>query len=140
MAAAPPLEHAIVVHRMDGEALGQVAVGDELSNAGYTSTTLLAAKASKYAGKQPMGNRKTKQPTILHITLPAGTRTAYLPPLRNHEHQEPRWSRGPWDEQEMLLPRGTRMRVDRIEEQESPRRTRLHMTLVDTPKPRRTHA
>lgn len=109
IAKAPPLEEPIVVYRgrlpngiLDGFVAGNEKglVGKEFVDHGYQSTSLKrgVGKAFKGSSKYP--------PSVGKITVPKGSKVAYL---------ESGYEMG---EAEVLLPRGTKLRVTKVYKQD----------------------
>ena len=84
-----------------------IAVGGGFKDFAYSSTTARLSKAKQFAGKKG---------TLLAITVPAGSRGGYLDYLSG------------FDENELLLPRGSVFRIDRKERRSG--RQVLHVTVV----------
>ena len=109
---AKPLEHDIEVHR--GITNTAHATGDRFTEKGFMSTTTSGDKAVDYA--TGMLNHATA-PGILHLRIPAGMRAISTEPFKTGG--ESAFGTVPRLMKEVLLPRGTTVRVHHTTEDTS---------------------
>jgi hypothetical protein len=106
--ATPPLDKPVITQRgirFYRDVLGDVKVGDTIHDKGFMSTSVDRNHAYYYATKRGHAN----QAALMNITIPPGVRAlSILPPAP--PNLPPKYG----TEHEVLLPRGTSLRVDRI--------------------------
>lgn len=106
--ATPPLDKPIVVHRgvrYYREVLGDLTVGETIHDQGFMSTSVDRNQAYYYTTKR--GN--ISKAAFFNITIPPGARAlSILPP--SPPNLPPKYG----TEHEVLLPRGSSLRIDRI--------------------------
>lgn len=138
---AAPLAHSIEVHR--GLSDASHVTGNQHTDAGFMSTTTSLKKATDYANGM-LGAPTGAKPGILHLTVPVGTKAISTEPFKTGGDSA--FGKIPRDMKEVLLPRGSGVRIHREEVDasgmrhiygtvESPKATNPEPPISETPAP-----